>query len=218
MLKVTIVYSVTYYEIGIYSNCTGKANRTQLNFDAHQVSNFNRDMMNGVQSHPNLQSIKAKLIYKVYDVCDNFTYLAEIVQNLILDENLKIQGDKSYSHSSIIDFFMYTPVEMTTFVKNVFTQVPVYDIDRRIRKDGSIYNPIDSFVQDLIKLIEFADWEKLTIISLTTIEFPYLAYYRKTVETLQRMNVCLELYHINPENAINKEIEFIKQLPDTNQQ
>ena len=139
LLKVTMVYSMTYYEIGIYANCTGRPNRTQLNIDAGLVSDFNKDMRKKVLSHPNMYFFrKAELIYKVYDVCDNFTYLTEIVQNLILDENLTIHGKKKYSHSSIISFFIQTPVEMTTFVKNVFTKVPVYDIDHRIKMGQSI--------------------------------------------------------------------------------
>ena len=72
-LKVTIVCCETYYEIGIYSNCTGKANRTQLNIDAGLVSDFNRDMMKSVQSYyktnykPKSQS-ENEFIYQVYDV------------------------------------------------------------------------------------------------------------------------------------------------------
>ena len=45
---VTVVYcEETYYEIGIYSNCTCRANKTQMNIDAGLVSDFNEDMMKG---------------------------------------------------------------------------------------------------------------------------------------------------------------------------
>ena len=172
LLKVTMVCCVTYYQIGIYSNCTGKANRTRLNIDAGLVSDFNKEMIQGIKNLSS-QRIKAELVYKVYDVCDNFTLLVDIVHNFILDENLQIQDEKNYSHSSIIDFFMYTPPEMTTFVRSVFTQIPVYDIDHRILEDGSVYNPVDNFVEDLVPLVEFAGWEKLTLISLGNIDFPY---------------------------------------------
>ena len=205
----------TYYEIGIYSNCTGRSNRTQLNIDAGLVAEFNEAMIKGIRDR-HRSKINAKLIYKVYDVCDNFTYLADIVQNLILDEKFQIQDEKNYSRSSVIDLFMYTPLEMTSFLKNVFTQIPVYDIDHRIRKDGSVYNPVDGFVvDDFITWVKFAGWEKLTLLTLGNIDFPYSVYYRKTVEALQRMNVCVELYHIDP---MNNETKFIKRLSGSTSQ
>ena len=157
------------------------------------------------------------MIYKVYDVCDNFTYLADIVQNLILDENFKIQDEQNFSHSSIIDFFMYTPLEMTSFVKNIFTQIPVYDIDHRIQKDGSVFKPVDGFVDDLISWVKFAGWEKLSLLTLGNIDFPYLVYYRKTVEALERIKVCIEFHHIDPQN-VNNETEYIKHLSGSSPQ
>ena len=111
---------------------------------------------------------------------------------------------------------MYTPLEMSNFVKNVFTQTPVYDIDHRIQEEGSIYNPVDGFVENLILVAEFVGWKKLTLISLTNFEFPYLMYFRKTVKALQRMKVCLEFYHIDPQMDMN-EIEFVKRIPNTEQ-
>ena len=83
--------------------------------------------------------INGTLIYKEHDVCDNLTALVEIVQNLNLDEHFQIQEkEKNHSKSSIIAVFMYTPLQMATFVKNAFPQIPVYDVDHRIQKDGSI--------------------------------------------------------------------------------
>ena len=86
--------------------------------------------------------------YQVYDFCNNFTLLTDLVQNPILDDKCNILKDGNFSESSIIAFFMYTPLEMTNLVKNIFTRIPVYDIDLRIQKDWFIYNPVDSFVED----------------------------------------------------------------------
>ena len=102
-----MVYCETYYEIAIYSNCTGKANRTQLNIDAGLVSDFNREMKKSVQSYYKIKShTKDEFTYQVYDVCDNFTLIVELVQNLILDENFQIQDQKKYSKSSMVAFFV----------------------------------------------------------------------------------------------------------------
>ena len=81
-LELRMICSVTYYQVGIYSNCTDRTNRTQLNINAGLVSDFNRDMIAGMKSR---YGINDDLIYQVYDVCDNITLLAEIIQNLILD-------------------------------------------------------------------------------------------------------------------------------------
>ena len=180
-----VICCAKYFEIGIYSNCTDRDNRTQLNIDAGLVSDFNREIIDDLKrSYYNATKFPE---YHVYDVCDNYTLLAEITQNLILDENLNIEKkEKNHSYSSIIVFFMYTPIKMTTFVKNVFTRIPVYDIDHRIQMDGSVYNPVDDFLEPLVSLVEFTGFERLTLISLTTTEFPFLAYYRKTIQTLQK--------------------------------
>ena len=216
LLKVTTVFPF-FYEIGIYSNCTGKSNRTQMNMDAGLVSDFNTGMMKGAKDAYGLQN-NVDFFYPsfTFDVCDNFTLLAEIVQNLILAERFH-QTFEGVSYSSIENFFMYTPLEMSNFVKNVFTQTPVYDIDHRIQEEGSIYNPVDGFVENLILVAEFVGWKKLTLISLTNFEFPYLMYFRKTVKALQRMKVCLEFYHIDPQMDIN-EIEFVNRIPNTTEQ
>ena len=77
---------------------------------------------------------------------------------------------------------------------------------------------MESFVEDLIPLVKFAGWEKLTLTSLKTDEFPFLSYnrYRETVDALQKLKVCLELYHIDSQIPINKQTEFIKRLNDPN--
>ena len=218
-LELRMIYCATFYGIGIYSNCTGKVNRTQLNIDAGFVSDFNRDMIQGTKSYANsLGSHEfTESIYKEYDVCDNFTLLAEIVDNLILNDNFHFRShDTNLSYSLIDAFFMQTPPEMTSFVKNVFTEIPVYNVDHRIQEDGSIYNPVDDFVEDLTRLVEFASWGELTLVTLTLVEFPYLEYFRKTVEVLQRLKVCIEFYHIDTQTG-NNSTEFIKELPDANQ-
>ena len=151
-LELRMICCAKYYEIGIYSNCTDRDNRTQLNIDAGLVSDFNEAMITKVRkSHFEGYILPSNLSeYHVYDVCDNFTLLAEIVQNLILDKKFRIEEKgNNYSYSSIIAFFMYTPLEMTTFVKNMFTQIPVYDIDHRIKEDGSVYNPADTLVKTI---------------------------------------------------------------------
>ena len=90
----------------------------------------------------------------------------------------------------------------------------MYDIDHRIQEDGSAYNPVDGFVEDLISLVEFAGWQKLILITFTTADFPYLAYFRKTIETLKRMKVCIEIYNIDPRMEIDNETVFIRQFPE----
>ena len=93
MLLQVEVECCTLHVIGIYSNCTGRSNRSQLNVDAGKVSAFNKDVMK-----ESLVRIKMKTYFKwiadlqylEYDVCDDFTLLSEIVQDLILDENFKV--------------------------------------------------------------------------------------------------------------------------------
>ena len=64
-------------------------------------------------------------------------------------------------------------------------------------------------------MVGFADWEKVTLISLTN-EFPYLSFFRKTIEALQRTKVRIEFHHIGQQIKINIVTEFIKRFPTYN--
>ena len=145
LLLKTTVECEPFYQIGIYSNCSEKTNRTQLNIDAGIVSDFYREFSakNGFPERlkiPFNSPLFTQFVYEEYDVCDNFTYLVEIVQNLSLSERYTIQnGNKSYSNSSIVDIFMHASVEMVSFVKSTFTKIPVYDIDYRVQNDNQYH-------------------------------------------------------------------------------
>ena len=68
----------------------------------------------------------------------------------------------------------------------------------------------------MIALVDFACWEKLTLIAVTKLEFPYLSMFIKTVKALQRMHVCFDFHHIeDPDIQINKKTEFIEQMANT---
>ena len=62
--ELRMICCTTYYEIGIYSNCTGKSNRTQLNIDAELVSDFNREMIQGIKARDGSR-INATLIFMI---------------------------------------------------------------------------------------------------------------------------------------------------------
>ena len=144
LLLKTTVKSEPFYQIGIYSNCSEKTNRTRLNIDAGILSDFYREfsVKNGFPDtlFPYNSPLFTGFVYEEYDVCDNFTYLVEIVQNLSLNERYTIQdGNKSYSNSSIVDIFMHASVEMISFIKSTFTEIPVYDIDYRFELDNQYH-------------------------------------------------------------------------------
>ena len=241
-----------FYQIGIYSNCTGKANRTQLNIEAGLVRDFNRHLIkemshlefmpnnthlikkwsqeylslpDNIQLHImsptfNIQNFTYDFVYEEYDVCDNITYLAGIVQNLVLSQRYKIQDDQSQaenkSSSSIIDIFMHTHVEMVSFVKSIFNEIPIYDIDYRTQTDGSVYDITDKASEVLVSLVQYFKLKKITLITLTTFDYPFLVYYRKSVDALRELNICLELYHIEP-SQVNNETKFLLRIPDLNE-
>ena len=58
--------------------------------------------------------------------------------------------------------------------------------------------PVDDLTQDLVALVKYLKWKKITLISLTTVHFPYLAYFKKAIEAFQEMNICFEFYHVDP--------------------
>ena len=100
LLVMTKIECELFYQIGLYSNCTGKANRTQFNIDVGLVSDFNRDivhMMKSYQQEFYSTNYIQEFETEVYDVCDNVTHLAEILQNLTLNARYKIQvGNRNY--------------------------------------------------------------------------------------------------------------------------
>ena len=208
------------YQIGIYSNCTGiERQRTELSDEAEVVSDFNKYMIDrDYQSiKTNNETIGYDFAYEEYDVCENITFLTEIVQNLILNESYNFQAEnETYLTSSIIGIFMHTSVEMASLVKSIFTLIPVYDYDYRTQKDGSIYDITDEAAEALVLLIKHIRLKKITLIALTTVDLPFLVYYRKSVEALQELNICLELYHIEP-HQVNKEVDFLKRMSDSNE-
>ena len=215
---VTGIECKTFYQIGIYSNCAGKANRTQLNIDAGLVSDFNKNIirqMREFQQNIFPSKYTYDFVYEVYDVCDNVTHLAEIVQNLSLHEHYTFQvHDKNYVYSSIIDIFMHASVEMVSFVKSTFNKFPVHDIDYRVQIDDSVYDFTNEMTRNLVALVKYFKWKKITLVSLTKTEFPFLVYYRKSVEALQKLNICLELYDIEP-HQVNNETRFLKRMSDS---
>ena len=215
-----VVKCETFYQIGIYSNCTGKANRTELNKDADLVRDFNKIMFQRMIDYQQAYysiNYTHHFIYQEYDVCDNMTLLAAIVQNLTLNKHYKIQAEnRTYSDSSIMDIFMDTSFQMVSFVKSTFTKIPIHNSDARTQTDGSVYDITDEATLNLVALVKYLGWKKLTLVTLTTFEYPFLVYYRKSVEALKNLNICLELYHIEP-HRVNNETGFLKRMADSSE-
>ena len=216
-----LVQCEQFYQIGIYSNCTDKVNRTILNKEAGLVSDFNRDIIQQIRSYHRNVIIRDyddhKFVYEEYNVCKNITYMAEIVEELILNERYRIQDkNKNYSDSAIIDIWTHASVKMVAFVKSTFPNIPVYDNDYRNQTDGSIYDPLADLVKGLVRLIQYFKWEKVLLVSVTESEFPFShkLYFRKALATLQKTNICLKLYTINPD-SVNNETAFIRRISNT---
>ena len=77
LLLITAIECQIFYQVGIYSNCTGKANRTQLNIDAGLVGDFNGDIVHQMRDYLQLKysmNYTHDFVYEVYDVCDDITH------------------------------------------------------------------------------------------------------------------------------------------------
>ena len=123
---------------------------------------------------------------------------------------MKVEN-KSALYSSVVDIFMHTSEEMVSLVKSVFNRIPVYDIDYRVQPDGSVYDITVEATKNLIKLVKYFKWKKITVVSLAKIDFPFAVYYRKSIEALQGLNICLEMYEIEP-HQVNNETGFLKRM------
>ena len=147
-----------FYNIGIYSNCSDSHNRTQFNEDAGLLSNFYNNIIYEVQTNI-LESID-HFVYETYDVCDNMTYLVEIVQDLALNEKYKYTFSDPYTNkqnvkSSIIVVFAHLPLEMSGFVKSVMKDVLIFDAELRVNQNGVVINPVQNWVEDLVELVRY---------------------------------------------------------------
>ncbi|XP_066932269.1 uncharacterized protein [Clytia hemisphaerica] len=192
------------YTIGIYSNCSESVeNRTQFLIETSLVTEYYRQIIDERNAEHNTGEL---IQHEVYDVCDNTTYLAEIIQDLTLSERYKLQyGYHKYTNSKILAIFAQMPKRMTDFlIASVIDDIPIINLDTELLADGSIYNPIQSFVNDLIQIVQNFGWRKVKLIAITKREFPYLLYYRRSIEKLKELNICFELYEIDPDEITNQ--------------
>ena len=199
----------TLYNIGLYSSCIGKPNRTQENIEAEHIRNYYEKIIK--ERNQFYKISPEKLSYEAYDVCHNITYLAQIIEKLILTDQYYGVARMNFNDSSILTIFTQMPRDMTAFVKaSVFDYISVIDgIDNEYLEDGSIYSPTKSFAHNLVQVAQYFGWVKLTLISFTTSSPLYLGYKKESVKMLRGVNICLELFHINPIKN-TKEVPFLK--------
>ena len=216
---IVAVKCVTLYQIGIYSKCSGRDNRSQLNIDTVLVSDFYRDAIPQLRHLEYNGRIPYEFVYEEYDVCDSITYLTEIIQNLTLGERYMNQfGNKNYSVSLIIDIFVHASNEMTSIFKSTFQQIPIYDIDYGLQTHDydTSYDITTVSTRTLVALVKYFRWKKITLVTLTKNDYPFMVYYRKSVEALKNLNICLALYHIEP-YQVNNEVGFLKRMVDSDE-
>ena len=100
------------------------------------------------------------------------------------------------------------PTHMTTLVQSIMPpNVTVFSVKPTIKDDGSIYNLVDEWLDDLVRLIQYFKWEKVVLLDTTKYEFPFQIFYKKTVEKLRQFNVCIDLFHHQGQtNALPEEL------------
>ena len=196
--------SASYYNIGLYSSCVGKAsNKTQ----AEHISNYYEKIIQERNEAEENKLPPNTLSYETYDVCLNKTYLALVIEKLTL--TAKYYGvprkyrHRNFTDSSILNVFTQMPRDMTDFVKaSMFDYIPIVDVNDEYLEDGSIFSPTKSFADNLVQVVQNFGWQKLKLVSFTTSNPLYLGYKKESVEKLRQHNICIELFHIDPTTAI----------------
>ena len=212
---------VQFYTVRLYSSCLDEVERTQENINAEKVNRFTRGILKGVNISPYDNGTNGyykdltpaqEFIDEIHDICYDIIYLTQVLENLILNANYTFRDENTRNHSGslIAAVFTYMPVHMTTLVKSLMPNITVFTVEPTIKDDGSIYNPVDGWVDDLVRLVQYFKWERVILFTTTKTEFPFLIYHRKTVEKLKILDVCMELFH-HPgdeigENSLPKEL------------
>ena len=87
LLQVAWTSSFVLYNIGIYSICDEKENRSELNKNASMINNyFNQSLKKIIRSSKSFFPSAHDIKYQSFDVCEDKETLVEIIEKLLLDE------------------------------------------------------------------------------------------------------------------------------------
>ncbi|XP_066910275.1 uncharacterized protein [Clytia hemisphaerica] len=195
--------------IGIFSMCLGKSNRTSSHHVAESLKNtyfdaeksFIWSLYTGEQP-PYL--LTKHIEFDVFDVCEGMAELKKVVIDLLLSKKYQLQegGHQSVHHSSIMAVFSYLPNKMNTLLRDVMYEQVVYDISLISEQLELSQTDLDleSDVQLLSDVISYFQWEDLTLLYIGIVgeEHPYHPYFVKTLETFKTFKLCVSHYEISP--------------------
>ena len=206
----------SFQVVGIFSSCTEEknTNQTQLIKDA----SFLQDMYE--KGLPAISNFGYRDLIRYYDfefnhffdVCGNETKLAEVVGTLLLSQrynNFQI-GSKPYNYSSIFVIFTQMPENMVSLLYSAVGDIPVLFV-KSFSQD-----PVQSWANDLTIMADHFGIKELTLIAIkSTEDYPYMTYYRKSVETFQSLEFCIMARMVDPSRDLVKQISSFIDFSDS---
>ena len=203
--------------VGIFSSCTEddefeSINKTQLNKDAKFLKKMYEQILPRFTGNGYPDTIKDIEFDQFFDVCNNETRLAKVLETILLTESYNSFqiGNKTYKDSSILVIFTCMPENMFSFLYESVGFIPVLDVR------SFLYNPTQIWANDLLIMTDHFDIKELTLIAInSTGNYPYMSYYRKSVETFQNLEFCIKAQTVDPSQDLVKQLSSLIDLSDS---